>query len=550
MPPLNWKDELDSEVLRGRRTWLEMPVIGMESEFNVWLDEKEIIPEDYWKHPQNFIDAPLLAREKTSSQLPTGGAVYFDRGVIEVVTPVIELAPSSTARMVRNLWEQIGFIRDQLTRWEKKTGHTVRLKAYSTHYNVSYEIPKSQQTRRRNIQKLALLLAYILPVPVMLVASNRRSTGVGVRPRGNRIEITVDFTPDPGLMIAAATLIVGIVREVMWWPSYELSMLEKLPIPVISGVVPGKHTTRKGWLTKDFHYAQSPYTADVNARIWDTQFGEKKSLREIARETAWFFRHTIRQFSDPFSFRLLFAILTGRAPSMLELVDRPAAYEDVGRLCRWGSVIHELKAYESEMRLLEPAREAWQPLSIDQFVIERQQARERHHSEMAHGSAVEPAARRASVTGKSREAKLVEELQPQPIAASPRRRNGRQKAVLSRRRSDTPGKLIPPRTAPYVDRRGISLLEKVRRPVTERRRRNDRRRRQYAIPFPDRRLTRSAYEQVFLKLVSGSRLKVGTDLYTPVGMKGWYHAIFRRESDGAEKLLTIDQLLKKMGDWT
>ena len=43
---------------------------------------------------------------------------------------------------------------------------------------------------------------------------------------------------------------------------------------------------------------------------------------------------------------------------------------------------------------------------------------------------------------------------------------------------------------------------------------------------------------------------MGNDTYTPVGMKGWYHAIFRRDSDGAERLLTIDQLLKKMGDWT
>jgi len=81
----------------------------MESEFNVWLDEVEIIPEKYWKHPRNFIDAPLLKREKTSSHIPTGGAVYFDRGVIEVVTPVIELAPHATARMVRSLWEQIHF---------------------------------------------------------------------------------------------------------------------------------------------------------------------------------------------------------------------------------------------------------------------------------------------------------------------------------------------------------------------------------------------------------------------------------------------------------
>ena len=547
--PLDPKSESESELNRRlARTRLRMPVIGMESEFNVWLDEKEINPEPFWKHPSAFIEGPHLKREKTSIQLPTGGAVYFDRGVIEVVTPVIELAPESTARMVRNLWEQIGFVRDHLTNWGKKNGHTIRLKAYSSHYNITYEIPKSQQNRRRNEKLLALLLAYILPVPVMLVGGNRRSTGVGVRPRGGRIEITVDFTPDPGLMIATATLIVGIVREVMMWDSYEISMLEKLPIPIIAGVVPGKHTTRKGWLTKDFHYPQSPYTADINAPIWTTQFGDKRSLRDMAKETAWFFRKTIRRYSDPFSFRLLFAILDGRATSMLELVDRPTAYEDVGRLCRWGMVIHELKNYEAEMELLAPWR-VWTDSTIDQFVVERYQAREKHQTEMANVSAGEPRARTRSIreadAKSSPDAQLLDDLRPRPVQGA--RRNARQKAVLSRRRNDKPGKLVPKRPSPYLDRRGTSLLPESA--PAERRRNSDRRRRSFAIPFPDRRLTRSAYEQVFLRLVSGGQLRVGNDLYTPVGMKGWYHAIFRRESDGSEKLLTIDQLLKKMGDW-
>jgi hypothetical protein len=532
-----------------------MPVIGMESEFNVWLDEVEINPEPYWKHPSAFIDQPLLKREKTSLQLPTGGAVYFDRGVIEVVTPVIELAPSSTARMVRNLWEQIGFVRDQLTNWGKKTGHTVRLKAYSSHFNISYEIPKSQQNKHRNEKLLALLLAHILPVPMMLVASNRRSTGVGVRPRGARIEITVDFTPDPGLMIAAATLVVGIVREVMTWDSYELSMLEKLPIPVIADIIPGKHTTRKGWLTKDFHYPQSPYTSDINAPLWTTQFGDKRSLRQIGKDVAWFFRKSIRKYSDPFSFRLLFAVLDGRAPSMLELVDRPSAYEDVGRLCRWGMVIHELKNYESEMRLLAPWRELNHE-SIDQFVVERQKEREKVQAELASVRAREPRARARSVPARTQAApdngKILDELSADSIAAAVRR-TSRPKSILSRRRNDRVGKLVPKRPSQYVDRRGIPLLGSGNggtTPEAERRRANDRRKRNFAVPFPDRRLTRSAYEQVFLKLVSGGRLRMGDDVYTPVGMKGWYHAIFRRESDGAEKLLSIDQLLKKMSDWT
>jgi hypothetical protein len=374
-----------------------------------------------------------------------------------------------------------------------------------------------------------------------------------VRPRGARIEVTVDFTPDPGLMIATAALVVGIVREVMTWPSYDLSLLETLPIPVVSGVVPGKHTTRKGWLTKDFHYPQSPYTSDINAPIWKTQFGDYRSLRQMAKETAWFFRKSIRRHSDPFSFRLLFAVLDGRAPSLLELVDRPTAYEDVGRLCRWGSVIHELKNYESEMGLLAPVH-GWKSQSIDQFVLDRQHAREKHQAEMANVTA-EPRTRTMAIAAdaKSPEAKLLDELRPRPVSAPPARRNARQKAMLSRRRNDRPGKLIPRRPSQYVDRRGLSLLGTGGgnggvRPANERRKR-ERRQRSYAVPFPDRRLARSAYEQVFLKLVSGGRLRMGKEIYTPVGMKGWYHAVFRRESDGAEKLLSIDQLLRKMNDW-
>ncbi len=162
-----------------------MPAIGMEAEFNVVLDGVEIDPRAFWGDPTAFIEAPLLRRTKSSLQLPTGGAVYFDRGVIEVVTPVIELAEGSTARVVRNLWEQMEFVRAELSKWEKKTGRHVRLKAYSAHYNISFEVPESEQGPDRNIQALALLLAYILPVPVAVVGTNRRSTGVGVRPRGN-----------------------------------------------------------------------------------------------------------------------------------------------------------------------------------------------------------------------------------------------------------------------------------------------------------------------------------------------------------------------------
>src|SRR5438128_12695635 len=128
---------------------LEMPVIGLEAEFKTFIDNKEALPEKVWRTPAGFVDRPLLKRTRKSMQLPTGGALYFDGGVLEVVTPVIELAPQCTARVVRSLWEQIGFVRDQLDGWEQRNAKDVRLAAYSCHFNISYELTRDERGRNR-----------------------------------------------------------------------------------------------------------------------------------------------------------------------------------------------------------------------------------------------------------------------------------------------------------------------------------------------------------------------------------------------------------------
>jgi hypothetical protein len=322
------------------RNELEMPVIGLEAEFKVFIDDEEVVPEEVWRTPASFIDQPLLKRTSKSSQLPTGGAVYFDGGVIEVVTPVIEIAPQCTARVVRSLWEQIGFVRDQLDKWEQKTGKNVRLQAFSCHFNISFELDIEERTSKRTIQKLAFLLAHLVPVPIIIVGANRRSTGIGVRPRRDRIEITLDFTPDPGLMAGLAAMVVGIIREVISWDSY---VLKDVPenIPLLLDVTPAKHPTRNGWVVRDYHFVANPFQADIDEKTWKTTRGVM-SLREIALRTATAFAKTIRSYADPFSYRLLFAVLRGSMSSLLELPDRPAEYDDVGRATRWGSSIPEL----------------------------------------------------------------------------------------------------------------------------------------------------------------------------------------------------------------
>lgn len=314
-----------------------LPAIGLEAEFTTIVDDVTAKPEDVFGSPRNFIRGPLIHRTGRSYHLPTGGAVYFDTGVIEVATPMIEIARGCGARGTRALWENLGFLRGELDAWEAETGRSVRLSGFSAHYNVSFDtgIADGQE---RTVEKLAYLLTHILAAPVMLLAANRRSTGIGVRPRGNRIEVTADFTPDAALMAATATLIVGITREVMRWPSYAIHELARRGIPVVRGFVPERHSSRKGWVAKHTCYPANPFTSDIDASRWPMAHGPRLSLRDIAGRTSRYFWRAISDLGDPTSLQVIAGVMRGRARSLLELDDRPKCYDDVGRLCSWKDI--------------------------------------------------------------------------------------------------------------------------------------------------------------------------------------------------------------------
>jgi hypothetical protein len=315
-----------------------LPAIGLEAEFATVIDGVQQRPEDVFGSPRKIVRGPLVHRTGRSYHLPTGGAVYFDTGVIEIATPMIEIARGCGARGTRSLWESLAFLRGELDAWEMDNGREVRLVGFSAHYNVSFDVPREEAAHGRGVEQLAYLLTHLLAAPVMLLAANRRSTGVGVRPRGNRIEITADFTPDAALMAATATFIVGVVREVMTWPSYDLGQLDARGIPVVKEFTPVPHSSRKGWVARYSCFPANPFTADVDSERWTTRAGDRMSLRGMAGRTTRRFWPAIRALGDPLSLRLIAAVMRGRAPSLLELDDRPLAYDDVGRLCTWNDL--------------------------------------------------------------------------------------------------------------------------------------------------------------------------------------------------------------------
>ena len=386
---------------------VSLGAMGVEAEFTVLLDGKQVKPEDVFKSPTNIVRTPMMHRTGRSYHLPTGGAVYFDTGVIEIATGMIEIDKGCAARAGRALWENLRFLRTELDEWEKTHGHDVELSGFSTHYNVSFTPSQARRGPACTVQKLALLLTYILHTPVMLLAANRRSSGVGVRPRGNRVEVTADFTPDASLMIATGTLCVGIIKEVMSWPTYELAELDKYvtDLPMIRDVKPVPHSSRKGWSMKYTCYPENPFIQDIDEPMWRTTGGEVLSLREMAGRVTKFFWPSIARFSDPFTLRLIGSVMKGRAPSLLELEDRPPEYDSVGRLCQWDDL------------------------------------------------------------------------------------------------------------------------------------------------FPETVLPRSRYERVLGHAIKGERLELDRDVYTPVGMQGWGHVVFRRDRDKSRHVMSLDYLLDHLDDW-
>ena len=327
--PLKGADE------RAAQESAALAAIGLEAEFATVVDGQSAKPEDVFGSPTRIVRGRMMHRTGRSYHLPTGGAMYFDTGVIEIATPVIEIEKACAARAGRSLWESIRFLRQELDAWEMRESRSVQLAGFSTHYNVSFDLPERERGPSRTVEKLAFLLTHILAMPVMLLAANRRSTGVGVRPRVNRIEVTADFTPDAALMIAAATFIVGAVRQIMEWPSFEISELDAHAFPIARHFVPEPHSSRKGWVARFSSFPENPFVSDVAAPIWETRNGETLSLREISARVTEYFWPSIARLGDTRSLRLIQGVMRGTMPSLLELEDRPPSYESVGRLCTW-----------------------------------------------------------------------------------------------------------------------------------------------------------------------------------------------------------------------
>ena len=158
--------------------------VGLEAEFTLVVDDAR---------------RPPRGRVRRSARLHPRAADASRRHVV----PPARTAPPSTStpassRSPRRRWSSSAAAwRARAARCGKRSrscatssiagsgrsGRAARLAGFSTHYNMSLALADAARCRTRGSNRLARALTYVLPAPVMLLATNRRSTGVGVRPR-------------------------------------------------------------------------------------------------------------------------------------------------------------------------------------------------------------------------------------------------------------------------------------------------------------------------------------------------------------------------------
>src|SRR3954451_21315379 len=281
------RTERDTQSLRRRTLGATPPraVIGLEAEFNLFVNGRRRRPEKVFGDPSRLVRRRMIPRTGKSFQLPAGGAIYFDTrvvevgtpiiyfdtGVIEVATPIIEFEPGCCYRATRLLWEQIRYLRKDLDHWARRHECQCTLQGFSTHYNFSFV--SARDSEFRDARTLAYVLAHILPVPVILLAANRQSSAVGVRPRGDRVEVTVDFTPDAALMLATTAFIAGAVGTVLRWEDFRLRQLGRNGLPRIARFHLRKHSSRRGWRVTADSLGKNPFTSDINEALWKLRDG-------------------------------------------------------------------------------------------------------------------------------------------------------------------------------------------------------------------------------------------------------------------------------------
>jgi len=84
-------------------------VIGLEAEFNLFVNGRRRRPEKVFGDPSRLVRRRMIRRTGKSFQSPAGGAIYFDTGVIKLQHQLLNLSPAVVIALRAHCGSKSGF---------------------------------------------------------------------------------------------------------------------------------------------------------------------------------------------------------------------------------------------------------------------------------------------------------------------------------------------------------------------------------------------------------------------------------------------------------
>ncbi|MBV8581857.1 MAG: hypothetical protein JOZ86_14645 [Candidatus Eremiobacteraeota bacterium] len=324
-------------------------MIGVECEYGVFDGDSQIDVATIIGDVVSASVVPAHAESATRFWLPDGQLFMADGVYAELATPPEPAVHDVPSRLAQAVFRNQNWFLGALERYSAKAGRTLTVRGCSTHLNIA--TAESPTITRRLARAFGPLFCFTMAVPSTL--------SLLFRPRPGRLEIAGHHIPDPALLRANITLLIGAAAA---------ARSELLDVPRLSEDALDAAQVRYGWrLTLE---AASP---QLRARGRSATLVDSAGQQHLAQDyfaAAWqAIAPYLRDVVAPTEIRHARQYVCGNRTTALEKRVAPAR---LARTRVHAATLLGARTFANALRTRQVAGRHWRPYFVDwRFIVVR-----------------------------------------------------------------------------------------------------------------------------------------------------------------------------------
>ncbi|MFA5084007.1 MAG: hypothetical protein WC475_01300 [Candidatus Paceibacterota bacterium] len=200
-------------------TVIKTPIyIGIENEFQLMRGNRYLDFENYFKRLEKKYGKKHFNIYETAIRTVSGTSIYNDGNEPELCIPPVKIEKGAATNASDLLYlarkELVDFVNPS------KDGNGLSLIGFTSHFSITNPLKLDESKADHQCDDCARIMDYAA-VPYSLFCLNPTSTGIGLRPKFNRLELLGDFVPDIDQNRAFLNFYMGTM-PLLWKNSHRL----------------------------------------------------------------------------------------------------------------------------------------------------------------------------------------------------------------------------------------------------------------------------------------------------------------------------------------